>query len=106
MIYCFNLCPDLGNQIEVMSVEERLGRMGLGTGGHSPALHEEQEDEESRPVAQGGGGGVLQSVSAEEVHSAPVAPNPPGRAFQHSNTVEVRLMFFGQFPLLRMIWVF
>lgn len=63
---------DLGNQIEVMSVEERL--------------HDE-EDEESVPIT----GNVPASASAEEVRGAPIAPVSQfsDRTFQHSDTTEV-----------------
>ncbi|XP_077298529.1 tub domain-containing protein ktub [Arctopsyche grandis] len=59
---------DLGNQIEVMSVEERL--------------HDEV-DEESVPIT----GAVPTSASAEEVRGAPIAPvsHLSERSFQHSD---------------------
>lgn len=69
---------DLGNQIEVMSVEERL--------------HDEV-DEESVPIT----GAVPTSASAEEVRGAPIAPvsHLSERSFQHSDTndVKIRIIF-------------
>lgn len=74
---------DLGNQIEVMSVEERL--------------HDE-EDEESVPIT----GNVPASASAEEVRGAPIAPVSQffKPMLQHSDTTEVtEVKFFIKFIL-------